>query len=260
MNKILKYSFFDLIRSRWTLIYLAFYMVLTFALLALTEDTSKVVISLMNIILLLVPLIASMFSVIYSYNSREFVELLLAQPIPRSQIFLGQYLGVATSLAMSYLIGVGVPFLIFGVLGSAQLGHFVTLLVVGLLLSFIFAALAFLIALRNDNKLRGFGLTILVWLFFAVIYDGIFLVAMMWFRDYPLDNFALGASLLNPIDLSRILIMLKLDIAALLGYTGAVFQQFFGSAMGVLLSVSCLLVWIGVPVWRIYRISGKRDF
>ena len=54
----------------------------------------------MNVILLLVPLIATMFGVMYYYNSREFTELLLAQPIPRRHIFIGQYLGIAGSLSI----------------------------------------------------------------------------------------------------------------------------------------------------------------
>jgi hypothetical protein len=39
-------------------------------------------------------------------------------------------------------------------------------------------------------------------------------------------------SALNPIDLGRILFLMKFDIAALMGYTGAVFQRFFGSGLG----------------------------
>jgi Cu-processing system permease protein len=52
---------------------------------------------------------------------------------------------------------------------------------------------------------------------------------------------------LNPIDLSRIIVMLTFDYAALMGYTGAVFQKFFGSSLGVILSSIMLLVWIIVP-------------
>ncbi len=75
-----------------------------------------------------------------------------------------------------------------------------------------------------------------MWLFFAVIYDGLVLLSMMVFAEYPLDNFALIASFLNPIDLSRIMILLKLDISALLGYTGALFQRFFGTSLGLIAS------------------------
>ena len=93
MFKILKYSFYDLMRSRWSYVYFLFYLLLGFVLLFLNNDLSKAVITLMNIIIILVPLIATIFGVMYFYNSREFTELLLAQPLKRSSIFLGQYLG-----------------------------------------------------------------------------------------------------------------------------------------------------------------------
>lgn len=260
MKKILKYSLYDLLRSRWTFIYLGFYLLLALGLLWLSGDHGKVIISLMNIELLLVPLIATMFSVIYFYNSREFVELLLAQPIPRINIFLGQYLGVSFSLALSYLLGLGLPFLLFGIVGSPQAGNFAIVLITGVALTFVFSALAFWIALKQENRLRGFGLALLVWLFFAVIYDGLLLMLLTAFRDYPLDNLALGAAFLNPIDLSRIMILLKLDISALMGYTGALFQQFMGAGPGLLLALLSLLVWIGLPTTAIAWVAKHRDF
>jgi Cu-processing system permease protein len=94
----------------------------------------------------------------------------------------------------------------------------------------------------------------------AVIYDGLFLMALMAFESYPLDSFSIGATLFNPIDLSRILILLKLDISALLGYTGAVFQKFFGTGLGLILALSALSLWVLFPVLNIYRKSRKKDF
>ena len=260
MIKILKYSFFDMIRSRWTLIYAAFYMLFTVSLLWLSADLSKVIISLMNVILVLVPLVATMFSVMYYYNSREFVELLLAQPIKRSNIFLGQYFGIASSLALSLLVGVGLPFVIYGVFQSPEIFNFLILLFVGIFLSFIFSAIAFFIALKNENKIKGFGFAILVWLFFAIIYDGVFLLLLVYFNDYPLENFAIATSMFNPIDLSRILILLKLDISALMGYTGAVFQKFLGSGIGIFLAFGMLIMWVGIPTFWIKRVSARKDF
>ena len=260
MRKILKYTLFDLLRSRWNYIYFGFYLVFTTSLLMLSGDISTVIISLMNVILILCPLIATIFGVMYAYNSREFTVLLLAQPIKRSAIFWGQYFGLALSLSLCLLLGVGLPFLYYGLSSSGATWEFLTLLGNGLLLTFIFSGLAFLIALRNDNKIRGFGLAILTWLFFAVVYDGIVLLLLLFFRDYPLENAALGLSIFNPIDLSRILILLKLDISALMGYTGAVFQKFFGTIWGSVVAVLSLGLWVLIPVISIRMLSNKKDF
>ncbi len=191
MFKILKYSFSDLIRSRWSYVYFLFYLALGFVLLFLNNSISKAVITLMNIIIVLTPLIATIFGVMYYYNSKEFTELLLAQPIKRKQIFMGQYLGVAISLSLSLVLGLGIPFVAYGAFQSTAIFDFILLIVVGAFLNFIFVALSYSIALSNENKIKGFGYAILMWLFLAVIYDGVFLISLVVFNDYPLDKVAL---------------------------------------------------------------------
>jgi Cu-processing system permease protein len=214
----------------------------------------------MNVIIILVPLIGTIFGVMYYYNSREFTELLLAQPVRRNAIFLGQYLGIALSLSFSLLFGIGIPFAIYGLFNSGVIWDFSLLLVTGVSLTFIFVALAFNISLSNENKIKGFGYAVLMWLFMAVVYDGIFLMSLILFEDYPLDKLSLFGTLLNPIDLSRTLILLKLDISALMGYTGAVFKQFFGTNVGLFISLFVLLLWIFVPVGLMINKARKKDF
>lgn len=240
--------------------YFLFYFLLGSILLFLNSDLSKAIITLLNVIIIITPLIGTVFGVMYYYNSKEFTELLLAQPLKRRTIFLGQYFGLSISLALSLVLGLGIPFALYGLFYSDAIWDFGMLLFVGAMLSFIFVALAYIIALKNENKIKGFGYAILLWLFMAVVYDGIFLISLVMFNDYPLDKFTLGVTLFNPIDLSRILILLKLDIAALLGYTGAVFQKFFGTYLGLLLSLGILIAWFVIPTWIIQRISKKKDF
>lgn len=247
-------------RSRWSYVYFTFYLALGFVLLFLNNDINKAIITLLNIIIVLTPLIGTIFGVMYYYNSKEFTELLLAQPIKRSKIFMGQYLGIAISLTLSLALGLGIPFLLYGLFKSTAILDFGLLLVVGSFLNFIFVALAFNIALSNVNKIKGFGYAILMWLFLAVIYDGLFLISLVVFNEYPLDKFSLIATMFNPIDLSRILILLELDISALLGYTGAVFKKFFGTNFGMITSFIVMSIWVLLPVWRINMKLRKKDF
>jgi len=260
MLKILKYSIYDLLRSRWSYVYFFFYLLLGFVLLFLNNDMNKAVVTLMNIIIVLTPLIGTIFGVMYYYNSKEFTELLLAQPIKRSKIFLGQYMGISLSLTLSLVLGLGIPFVAYGLFKSAAIFDFALLILVGAFLNFIFVALSYNISLSNENKIKGFGYAILMWLFLAVIYDGLFLISLVMFNEYPLDKFSLAATMFNPIDLSRIMVLLKLDISALLGYTGAVFKSFFGTNAGVLSSLGTLVLWVVIPVLNIVRKSNKKDF
>ena len=143
---------------------------------------------------------------------------------------------------------------------SDTIWDFSLLLITGAFLTLIFAALAFNIALSNENKIKGFGYAVLLWLFLAVIYDGLFLMSLILFEEYPLDSFSLAATMFNPIDLSRTLILLKLDISALLGYTGAIFKEFFGTYTGLIVSITMLILWTVLPVWRLAYKAKRKDF
>jgi Cu-processing system permease protein len=260
MVKILKYSLFDLFRSRWTVIYFLFFHLASWVFLYFGNDLHKGIASLLNMTLILVPLVSMLFGVIHFYNSREFIELLLAQPVRRRDIFMGMYAGLAGSLSLGYVCGIGIPFIAYGLIRSAEIFNFFSLIVAGVFLTFIFTGFAYYISMLFDNRLKGFGLAMLVWLFMAFIYDGLFLVSLLVFREYPVEKLAIFLSFLNPVDLSRTLVMLKLDMSALLGYTGAVFQKFFGTNSGMIISISALVGWTVLPVLGFLRLSNKKDF
>lgn len=257
MFKILKYTFFDLIRSSWNYLYFAFFLITTIGLVNLSGDATRSLVSMMNIVVVLVPLISTLFGVMYYYNSRDFLELLLAQPLKRLSVFAGQYFGLVTSLVLSYVLGVLLGLIIGGTFISKG---FLILLICGSLLTVIFTGFAYLISILNENRIKGFGIAILLWLFLAVIYDGLFLLSLIIFKDYPLENLTLLATLFNPIDLSRILIILDLDISALMGFSGAVFTKFFGSAIGMALAFLLLCFWAILPSSLFLLIARKKDF
>ena len=258
--KIFKYTFYDVLRSRWTLLYFLFFLVSTGSLLFFSGNISKAIASLMNITIIITPLISTIFSVMHFYNSRDFAELLLAQPLTRKSIFMGQYFGLTVSLASGFFLGTVIPFLIYGFAVSGEVWNFLFLIISGVLLTYIFSAVAFLISIRNENKIKGFGMAILFWLYMAVIYDGLILLFFVTFNEYPLETPTILLTLLNPIDLSRVLILLKLDISALMGYTGAVFGEFFGTINGMMLSVLSLLIWIILPLMFFMKSVSKKDF
>ena len=66
-------------------------------------------------------------------------------------------------------------------------------------------------------------------------------------------------SALSPIDLSRIMILLQLDVSAMMGYTGAVFRQFFGTRIGIYITFAVLMLWIFIPFYFSLRKFKKKD-
>jgi len=254
MIKLLKYSFLNILKSRFAMLYTLFIVAVTVAIFQVDSDLSKVSLSLLNIILLVVPLISAVYATIYFYNSYEFIELMLAQPINRGIVFMSQIIAVGLSLSLAMAIGIGAPMLIYG--GNA---HLLMLLVVGVSLTLVFCGLAFLAAVITRDKSKAIGVALLFWIFFTLIYDGIFLYMLYSFSDYPLEKFTLIMVMLNPVDLARIIMLMQVDIAALMGYTGAFFQNFFGSLQGTIVSACVLLLWIALPTWGAKRIFMKKD-
>jgi len=252
--RIIKYILLDILRTRFILAYTLFLLLCAVGMFQLDTDTSKVVLSLMNILLIVTPLVSIVFTTIHFYNSYEFIEMMLAQPIKRSVVFLSQYIAVAVSLCMAYVVGLGIPMFIYGANTSS-----IALLYSGVALTLVFVSLAFLSAVLTRDKAKAIGVALLFWFYFSLIYDAFVLWVLYNFSDYPLENATLAMIALNPVDLARILMILQLDVSALMGYTGAFYKDFFGGNMGLIFSVSVLLLWIIVPIYAALRIFKKKD-
>lgn len=258
--KIVRAQARDAVRSRWLVGYAAFFLLLTEGVIRFSGDGSKAILTLASATLIVVPLVTLVLSTIHVYNAREFTELLLAQPIRRSSLFKGQYLGLALPLAAAFIAGVGLPFLLHGGGDPANRGALLTLVAVGATLTLVFTAIAFSIALFAEDRLRGLGIALGIWLLVGLLYDGLVLVAVALFSDYPIERPLLVLTFANPIDLARVLLLLKLDVAALLGYTGAVFQRIFSGPLGPALAAGMLGLWIAVPTAIAARQFTRKDF
>lgn len=254
MAGIAKYIFYDILRTRFILLYTLFLLICTFALFQLDSDAEKVVMSLLNIVLMVVPLVSIVFATIHFYNSYEFIELMLAQPVKRKVIFLGEYFAVATSLSVAFLVGAGLPIALYG--GGVP---GLTLLFCGAVLTLVFTSMAFVASVLTRDKAKAIGVALIFWFYFSLIYDGLLLWVIYYFNDYPLEQTILSLIALNPVDLARIIMLLQLDISALMGYTGAFYRDFFGSFAGMGLSIAVLAVWVIAPVLAALRIFAKKD-
>jgi Cu-processing system permease protein len=258
--KVSKYEINNLRRSRWVLGYGLLLLLLTDALLRFGGGGPRAVVSLLNVVLIFVPLVSLILGTMYLYGAREFIELLLAQPIQRSALFLGLYGGLALPLVCAFVLGVGLPFAWGGGGEGGVAEPLAILLLTGVLLTLAFTALAFLISLVVDDRAKGLGLAMVLWLSATALYDAFLVLVVTLFADYPLERPLIGLTLLNPIDLGRILLLLRLDTAALMGYTGAVFERFFGSGVGIAIAGGALVAWAAVPLGLGFARFRAKDF
>jgi Cu-processing system permease protein len=244
MTRIFKYILLDLLKNKILLLYTIVLALLAWSVLNLEDNATKGILSLLQVILITVPLVCIIFSTIYIYNSTEFIELLLSQPVQRKNIWVSLFLGLAGVFVLAFIIGVGLPLLLYTPMHIA-----LTLFITGILLSVVFVALAFFSAVFFRDKSKGIGLAILLWLFFALVFDGMVLFLLFQFADYPIEKPMIGIIALCPIDLARIIILLQLDVSAVMGYTGAVFKDVFGTAAGLATAFFILVLWAVIPFY-----------
>jgi len=254
MLKLSRYVLYDIVRSKVVIAYTIFLFVISMSLFRMEENNGKALLSLLNIILIVIPLISMIFSTIHYYNSYEFIELMLSQPMSRTRILLSEYGGVALSLVTAFLIGVGIPIIVFSLDATGF-----AMIFTGCALTIVFTSIAFWASVKAKDKARGIGFALLLWFYFSLIYDGLILLILFSFSDYPLEKLTLVLSAFNPVDLGRIFIMLKMDVSALMGYTGALYQDFFGSLKGMMFTTGIMLLWAILPLWGAILTFRKKD-
>ncbi len=246
MIRILKFVIIDILKNKVVIVYTLMLALFSWSAFSLEDNATKGVLTLLNIILLTVPLVSILFSTIYIYNSGEFIELLASHPVKRKKIWNSLFFGLTISLVLAFLIGAGIPIFLF-----ADIGKAVMMLAVGTLITVIFISIAFFSAIMSRDKAKGIGVSILLWLYFALLFDGLVLFLTFQFSDYPIEKGMVVLAAFSPIDMARILMLLQLDVSAMMGYTGAIFKNFFGTSLGLLISFFILFLWIFIP----YRIS-----
>ena len=254
MNRITKIILLDILKSKIVLAYTFILAILSWSSFALEDNSAKGILTILNVILFTVPLVSILFATIYLYNSSEFIELLLSQPIKRRKIWISLFLGLSLSMILAFFVGAGIP-LLFN--SPDSIG--VMMLLNGCLITIIFTALAFLSSILTRDKAKGIGIAIMTWLFFALLFDGLVLFLLFQFQDYPIENAMVGITAFSPIDLARIQILLHLDVSVMMGYTGAIFKDFFGTSTGLIVSFFLLSLWTIIPFFISLKKFNKKD-
>lgn len=260
VRTVLRHEFRSVLRNRGVLAFGVGTLLLTEIVVRLTGSAPRAMSTLLNLVLLVVPLVSLMAGIISWHASREFNELLLTQPVKRTSLFMALYLALVLPLAGAFTLGVLLPLAWHRVVDPASTMLVATTVGSGLALTLIFGGLALLIGIRVEDRLRGVMTGLMVWLLLTVGYDALVLIVATTLADYPLERPMLGLMLFNPVDLARSMIVLHSDAAALMGYTGAVMSRFLGSTLGTVAAMAGLLTWIVVPMALARRSFERRDF
>jgi len=254
MSRIIRFIILDILKNKIVLVYTVLLAAFAWSAFSLEDNSSKGTLTLLNIILLIVPLVSILFSTIYIYNSAEFIELLVSQPIKRNKIWISLFFGLSLSFVIAFILGAGIPLFVF-----ADTNIAIIMTTIGCIITLVFIAIAFLSSILSRDKAKGIGISISVWLYFALLFDGLVLFLLFQLAEYPIEKMMVFLSATSPIDLARILILLQLDVSALMGYTGAIFKDYFGSTLGLLVAFLLLLIWVIVPFLFSLKIFKHKD-
>ena len=152
MNRIIKIIFLDILKNRIILAYTLILAILSWSAFGLEDNSAKGLLTILNIILFTVPLVSILFATIYLYNSSEFIELLLSQPIKRKKIWLSLFIGLSLSMILAFFIGAGIPLLI-----NAPDSVGVMMLIIGFLITLVFVAFFFAMLFAIFSRVRRSG-------------------------------------------------------------------------------------------------------
>lgn len=216
--------------------------------------------SLLNLVLYLVPLVALVMAVL-SFSTEGGAELLLAQPVTRTQVLAGKLAGVYATLAVSLLFGFGASGLVIALqAGGEGLARYLLFVGYTLLLALVFAVLGSLISVAACNRARALGAALALWFFFVIFYDLLVIGAGFLFREHTANLIIFLSLFGNPVDLARVASLISLGGAALFGAAGAALLKFLGGPLSSMAAlVTGLLLWTVLSFVAASFILRRRD-
>jgi Cu-processing system permease protein len=248
------------IRSRWLQLF-----AIVFAVLALlvasagyvmsggygVQDFARTAASLVQLVLLLVPLTALCFGALALTPDRGAAEMLFAQPVSRWQILCGKYLGLFAALAAAEAIGFGLAGLVLnGQAGASGLSGFLIVVAVSFALTATFLSIAALLSPgRGGRRTRVLAIGLVIWFVAVVLYDVAVLAIASLLRSGIASRVVMTAALANPVDAARTLALMGVEGTAAFGAASLALLRFTGgAAMATLLGVASLALWVIAPL------------
>ena len=206
--------------------------------------------TLMNLCLLLSPLVAVVMgaALIAAEQERGTLENLLAQPLSRTELLMGKYLGLLTALTAATVAGfVPAGVAIISAAGPAVLGHYLLFPTIAVLAGAAMAAVGVLISVTSRSAVQAQGMAMVTWFTFVLLYD-LVLMGSLAVSGMPAQWLA-AALVANPVDAARVLGVLALEPDLyLLGPAGAFLTTRLSAPGTALLLIGALGLWALVPV------------
>lgn len=259
----------DALRNRWFLFFTIAFAGLALGLSALSQPQGsqlqlagygRTAASLINLVLLFVPLLSLMLGSINIASDQETGTLayLLTQPISRSEIILGKYLGLAGALFATLTMGFGLAGVALSIQGQvSDVGGYILTVLLAWLLALAMLSLGFLLSTLAHKTAVALGGSLLLWLLLVFVGDlGIMGTAVV--TRMPIQS-VFFLAVLNPLQLFKIASILTIQASLeVLGPAGLYATEHFGSALFPLI-LGGLLLWIVLPLGAALTVFTRQE-
>lgn len=247
----------DARRNRWFLVVSVLFALLSVSLSLLgmaglgslgISGFGRTAASLLNLVLLIVPLMGLLLGAMSIAGEREQGTLvtLLAQPVTAGEVFLGKYLGSSLALGATILLGFGASALVIArYAGAQEIGSYLLLVAFTALLGFAYLSLGFLASVFVRRQATAVGVALFVWFTFIFLSDLGLMGTAIVLRLSPNELFWMV--LANPAQSFKLAVIGALQKSLeSFGAAGLYASDVFGPWLAVVLGV-ILCVWALAP-------------
>ncbi|HUV12374.1 MAG TPA: ABC transporter permease subunit [Acidobacteriota bacterium] len=225
------------------------------------QDFTRTSASIINLGGFLIPLFALLLGVFSFLTHREYLEIMVTQPVSRARVLLGKYLGLLLTVVGASALGFGLPGVIIAfTIGTEGVFSYLAVMLYSCLLAVVFTGISVLISLLARRRQIALGIALGVWVFFELLYGVLMLATTLYLSPNILKTTLLVGLLGNPIDISRVLSLLQVGGPHLFGPAGATLIKLTGSTvLASLYGLAGLLVWVVVPLAAAIAVFKKQD-
>jgi len=216
--------------------------------------------SLVNLVLLVVPLMALTIGAgsLAGERERGTLSYLLAQPVNRSEVLLGKYLGLAAALLGTLALGFGLSAMIMaGRGGQTDAGAFGLLITFAFVLALGMLSVGFLISALTRKAAVATGVALFVWLTLVFIGDLGLMGTTLAFK-LPIDVL-FNLALINPLQVFKMSALMSINSTLdVLGPAGNYAIQTYRDSL-TFLFLGSLGAWVVLPLFAAYTLFDRRS-
>ena len=227
----------------------------------LVQGFTRTGVSLLMLSLYLLPLLGLVTGAGAFGTEHGGTELLIAQPLSRSTVFLGRSLGLAVVIGSVGLAGLGLAGAVVAAsAGMAGIVGYAAVVAGTIAVGIAALALGIFIGVVARRRSAAVGVALAVWFCLAVLYDFAAIAVLQFVGNGEPGLLLVGLLAANPIDGIRALLLTVLGADVLLGPTGASVQRLFGPGGGAVAILASLVLALVAPLIAARALFGRRDF